>query len=300
MEFSAGEVSQGGWDFRGGEDKYLGFVDFQGQKVLEFGPASGFFSFYLESKGAEIVCFDIAVGAPPEQLSLPEVDLAAYLESGAKIAKDTRNSWWYAHAKYNSKAKAVYGNIYDLPPDLGRYDVSTFGCILLHLSNPFAVLSQAAAVTDKAIVVTELVKAPLDLESSYIEFHPGDRPRSPGNWWGLSPGSVAKMLTILGFPEISLNYHAQKHRIDHDQANPLIDVPLFTVVGEKSKYLLKRLNARTSNLEIQKSPDEQSLIDAAIRNEILQHEIEALRSSTSWRLTQPIRTVADALKRWFG
>ncbi len=47
------------WDLRGGVDEYLGKVDFAGQRVLEIGPASGFLTFEMEKRGAEVVSVEV-------------------------------------------------------------------------------------------------------------------------------------------------------------------------------------------------------------------------------------------------
>src|SRR5438094_5591920 len=43
------------WDLRDGVDEYLGKVDFAGQRVLEIGRASGFLTFEMEKRGADVV-----------------------------------------------------------------------------------------------------------------------------------------------------------------------------------------------------------------------------------------------------
>ena len=45
----------------------------------------------------------------------------------------------------------VYGNIYDLPASIGYFDAATFGCVLLHLRDPFQALAQAAKLTRDTI-----------------------------------------------------------------------------------------------------------------------------------------------------
>ena len=63
----------------------------------------------------------------------------------------------YLHRDRGSKVRVVYGNIYDVPRDIGTFDVATFGSILLHLRHPFTALEQAARRTTEAIVVTEVI-----------------------------------------------------------------------------------------------------------------------------------------------
>ena len=49
-----------GWDLRETIDDYLGHFDFRGKRVLDVGTASGFLTFEMEKRGAEVVSFDRA------------------------------------------------------------------------------------------------------------------------------------------------------------------------------------------------------------------------------------------------
>ena len=49
----------------------------------------------------------------------------------------------------------VYGSIYDIPEEIGPVDVATFGCILLHLQNPFRALERAARLVKDTLIITE-------------------------------------------------------------------------------------------------------------------------------------------------
>ena len=49
-----------GWDLRKTVDDYLGHFDFRGKRVLDVGAASGFLTFEMEKRGAEVVSFDMA------------------------------------------------------------------------------------------------------------------------------------------------------------------------------------------------------------------------------------------------
>src|ERR1700716_716011 len=50
------------WDLRSGVDEYLGKVAFAGQRVLEIGPASGFLTFEMEKRGADLVAVEVRAG----------------------------------------------------------------------------------------------------------------------------------------------------------------------------------------------------------------------------------------------
>lgn len=57
-----GEVGTG-WDLRETVDDYLGNLDFKGKRVGDVGTASGYLTFAMEERGAEVVSFDMADGA---------------------------------------------------------------------------------------------------------------------------------------------------------------------------------------------------------------------------------------------
>ena len=50
------------WDLRSSIDDYLGKFDFRGKRVLDMGTASGFLTFEMEKRGAEVVSFDMVDG----------------------------------------------------------------------------------------------------------------------------------------------------------------------------------------------------------------------------------------------
>jgi hypothetical protein len=83
------------------------------------------------------------------------------------------NSWWYMHRVYGSSAKLVHGDLYQLPQDLGDFDVAVFGAILLHLREPWGAIREVAKRTKERIVVTDLIQdREATLESDIMQFSP--------------------------------------------------------------------------------------------------------------------------------
>ncbi len=203
-----GSEITGVWDLRDNWRTYLGGLDFDGQRVLELGPASGYLTFKMEAMGASLVAFELPPGVGPDILPLPGIRDEDSYNTRAKSIEMIHNSWWFFHRHFQSKAKAAYGNIYELPRWLGRFDVSVFASILLHLANPFAAVRQAAAMTDHTIVVTELYWPSLG-DRALLEFSPSTS--DPMYWWQLSPGAISRMLTAVGFPTQSITYHEHRH-----------------------------------------------------------------------------------------
>ena len=168
--------------------------------------------------GPTIIC-------PAACLTEPGADLLAADASAVDDLRPVRNSWWFAYNRFSSGAKCVYADIYDLPPDLGRFDVAVFGSILLHLSRPFDALREAAKVTEQAIIVSEPVPdIPLS-RRPLASFDPSGRPYV---FWGLSPPAFAGMLRRLGFPYLSVTSHWQ-HRVDAAQK----EKAYFTIVARR-------------------------------------------------------------------
>jgi hypothetical protein len=233
-----GEV-RGAWDLRGREATYLGDAEVAGRRVLELGPASGALSRWMEGQGADVVGFDVgwdaAIDLLPAQGATPAAEARDRSEAmrGQGIV-GVQNSWWYLRRRLNSKAKMVYGDIYALPGDLGRFDMAVFGAILLHLRDPWSALAQAAAVTDSTIVVVDLVQGGLDSESeAVLRFDPLGSPEIRAIWWALSPGAVVAMLRRLGFGQTRVTFHKQPHHLGHRLDEPQTMMEMFTVVASR-------------------------------------------------------------------
>lgn len=229
-----GRIVKGPWDLRGTEATYLGGIQLRGRRVLELGPASGHISYYMESEGADVVGFDVGYDVTIDLLPRPGVDPVWARNDAARYVGAVQNSWWYLHRDRGSSVKAVYGRIYELPGDIGTFDVSVFAAILLHLRDPFLALEEAARRTTGQIVVTE------PLEDSDV-----DRPEeniarvapwgleNHTNWWSHTPGSIKRMLGHLGFSRVATTYHTQKHHLGHELGKPAVDMRMFTIVAER-------------------------------------------------------------------
>ena len=103
------------------------------------------------------MAFEQAEGLAPDLIPLATYpDLGELTRGMADFMVKLRNSYWLCHRLRVSQAKVVYGNIYDLPPAIGPVDVATFGCILLHLRDPFLALANAARFAREAITVTDV------------------------------------------------------------------------------------------------------------------------------------------------
>ena len=207
-----GTFIQGVWDLVENEDKYLGGIDLTDKRVLEVGPASGWITLYMVQQRAEVVVLDIGWDLAPDLLPYRGIDLSAMRQEQREFCARVVNSWWYLRRRWGHSARAVYAPIYDLPGDLGRYDVSVFGSILLHLRDPFLALQQAASLTDETIVVVEPLSVPHEERDRRVMYWNPTQGDNPNGWWQISPATIRDMLSVLGFEDSTITYNRQVYR----------------------------------------------------------------------------------------
>ena len=235
FELLDGTVVPGAWDLRGSEADYLGGVDLVGKRVLELGPATGYLTFAMERMGAEVVAFDVGFDVSVDVLPFFGVEDP---DERSKVMQTTidrnQDAWWSMHRAYGSSAKFVQGNIYAMPADLGTFDVTVVGAILLHLREPWGALREAARRTTGCLVVTEpLQDDEAPPETNIMRFSPSADHHFT-NWWSIYPGAVMSMLRRLGFADTVTTFHTQRHHLAHDMAADAIGQKMYTVVGRRT------------------------------------------------------------------
>jgi SAM-dependent methyltransferase len=233
MDVPGHGLVEGEWDLRGGVDTYVGREPVAGKRVLEIGTASGFLCFEMERRGAEVVAYDLAAGDPWDIVPYAQLDLIPIVSGRAAHIARLNKSWWFNHRAFGSSARVVYGSVYEIPMTIGRFDLCTFGAILLHVRDPFRALQRAASLEPNTIVVTELARRRslrelLDgrAQGRSPLFLPDARNGSPFDaWWSFSPESVSNMLAILGYRTDRIVRHTQLYARRR--------TPMFTVVARR-------------------------------------------------------------------
>ena len=145
MELPGRGVIEGrDWDLRGRVDEYLGNVDFAGQRVLEIGPASGFLTFEMEKRGADVISVEVTDEHGWDFVPYPDARLEEVFGPRRIVMQQLKNSYWFNHAALQSKAKVYYGDAYNLPAALGEFDIAVMGAVLLHCRDPLRIVEQCA------------------------------------------------------------------------------------------------------------------------------------------------------------
>jgi O-methyltransferase len=214
----------GQWDLRNVTDRYLGEINFRGKRVLELGPASGFLTFAMERMGAEVTAVDIDERHAWDFVPQAGLDMEAVEKRRRLGMRLLKNGFWFAHRAHRSRARVVYSNIYELPDDLGRFDVAVLGLILLHLRDPLTALERCARHAD-TIVVTELLMPLAAPGVPTAQLVPTAQNGVWDTWWYFTPAYIVEFLRVLGFTTIDTSTHAG---ICNGASHPL-----FTVVASR-------------------------------------------------------------------
>lgn len=226
----SGEVT-GEWDLRPTVDAYLGGVDFRGKRVLEIGPASGYLTFEMERRGADVVAVELPPGAPFDMVPFGSVDQDALLaEQGASLLP-LHNGFWRAHAELGSRARVHHGDAMRLPSRLGTFDVSIMTAVLQHLHDPVGVVTACAARTDEVIVITDqdaTAYTGREIDAPVLELFPAPERVTPFTWWALRPRFFEVLLGVLGFEQVATTRHDDRY-VHEDRL-----ITTFTVVGRRA------------------------------------------------------------------
>jgi SAM-dependent methyltransferase len=186
------------WDLRGRINDYIGHVDVRGKRVLDIGTASGFLTFEMEKMGADVVSFD--ADSPARLYLLPfkgelfTADRAAWIAQNDSLRR-LQNGYWFAHRVLGSKARAFYGDVYDLPDEIGHFDIGLIGQILVHLSDPIRALASVMRRCDR-LVITEGM---MDDEKPTATLLGSKANGLPWAWWQYSIGLYREVLSIAGW-----------------------------------------------------------------------------------------------------
>jgi hypothetical protein len=221
---------EGNWDLRADMEQYFGNIDLKGKRVLDIGAASGTLSLWMEKQGANVISFDLESGADWDLV--PYAKWTGYEESQVeykKLIEKLKNAYWFAHRLTQSKAKVVYGNVYSVPNEIGAVDISVYGCILLHLKNPFSALQSGLKLTRETVIITDQIRPYLNSQMPIQVFMPDAKEFKIFDvWWYLNPEIIVKMLEVLGFEDTTVSYHQALLNGQKES--------LYTVVGHRTSH----------------------------------------------------------------
>jgi SAM-dependent methyltransferase len=214
-------VVDGHWDLRGRFDDYIGGVDLQDKTVLDVGAGNGFLTFEAEKRGArEVVSFDI--GDARFQHLLPFKDTLYYTDHAKwRIHRNAwhdrwKNGYWLAHRLNQSKARAFYGDVCELPAELGLFDVTIVGSVLEHLRDQISGMASVARRTKSTMIIVTGMLENEDKTALFVGS--ADQPDQNYTWWAYSLGIYRDVLKMLGFRITSMTSNMYKYQFSGSDA----------------------------------------------------------------------------------
>jgi SAM-dependent methyltransferase len=218
-----GVINGRDWDLRSGVDEYLGKVAFAGERVLEIGPASGFLTFEMEKRGADVVSVEITEDHSWDFVPYPAARLEEVFGPRRIVMQQLKNSYWFSHAAHHSKAKVHYGDVYNLPAALGEFDIAVMGSVLLHCRDPLRIVEQCGKRA-RTLIIVDMFHP--DLQGAPVcRLAPTPQNFLWHTWWHFSTQFFTQFLAVMGFTTTQTSTHRQYHR---GRA-----YTLFTIVGRR-------------------------------------------------------------------
>jgi len=155
-------------------------LNLHGKRVLDIGAASGFNSFELEHRGADVVAVDCV---PYEELI-------------------------YAKNRLRSKIEYCVLDLEEVTPErFGMFDFVVFFGVLYHLRHPLLALEIVSSVTAGTACIESFVEDSLQSEDPLMAFY--ETVQLGGaidNWWGPSAQCLTAMVRAAGFVEVACLY----------------------------------------------------------------------------------------------
>ena len=211
MELPGRGVIEGrDWDLRGRVNEYLGNVDFAGKRVLEIGPASGFLTFEMEKRGADVISVEVTDEHGWDFVPYPGARLEEVFGPRRIVMQQLKNSYWFSHAALQSKAKVYHGDAYNLPATLGEFDIAVMGAVLLHCRDPLRIVEQCGKIA-RTLIIVDMFHP--DLEGAPVcRLAPTTQNFLWHTWWHFSTQFFTQFLAVMGFSASEVLRHQQRHR----------------------------------------------------------------------------------------
>nr|WP_293840555.1 hypothetical protein [uncultured Arsenicibacter sp.] len=225
---------EGEWDLRRTAADYLGHVPLAGKRVLEIGSANGFLTWYMESQGAQVTCYDLSPEFDWDVVPFACIDTDGLASDRKDHIRKLNSAFWLTHRLLSLKARLIHGTVNRMPAVMGAVDMTTFGSILLHTRDPLLAIQQAARVTREKIIITEVLDTRRQtmlhrfrtgwagrvftrlrnkIAGPSMVLRPNRRAEGPlETWWHISPELLIQYLEVLGFGDIKMTYHEQTYR----------------------------------------------------------------------------------------
>jgi tRNA (mo5U34)-methyltransferase len=227
IDLGGGLITPGLYDYRESISSFPFPSDMTGMKVLDVGPATGFFSFEFERRGARVTAMELPslrdldrFPGQSVESSLARIERMIFPDSVNGLSQHRRGDnerevyrclleapFEFCKARLNSKVERRFSTIYD--PDVGGdFDLIFVGDVLVHTLYPLKALAALAPLCRGSLIFAQVLP-PGPQEPPAMLYTGGDDPNEDEvSWWLPNKSCLIAMLRKLGFAGVrEAGYH---------------------------------------------------------------------------------------------
>jgi tRNA (mo5U34)-methyltransferase len=227
IDLGGGLVTPGLYDYRETISSFPFPSDMSGMNVLDVGPATGFFSFEFERRGARVSAMELPslrdldrFPGQSVESSLARIERMIFPDSVNGLSQHRRGDnerevyrclleapFEFCKARLGSKVERRFSAIYN--PDVGGdFDLVFVGDVLVHTLYPLKALAALAPLCRGSLIFAQVLP-PGPQEPPAMLYTGGDDPNEDEvSWWLPNKSCLIAMLRKLGFAEVrEAGYH---------------------------------------------------------------------------------------------
>ncbi len=191
IDLGQGVVTPGIYDHQPYLEKYGIPADLQGRTALDVGAASGFFSFELERRGAQVTATELPTWMAHDfgPRYAPDLD-------PAQAHTYLHDPFLFAQRALGSRVSRRLTDVYTInAADFGTFDLVFCGSVLLHLTDPIRALWRLQSVTRGLAIICTTIDphGPPDPVARFTGHERGD------TWWLPNRAALEGMVASAGF-----------------------------------------------------------------------------------------------------
>lgn len=222
LDLGEGVRTDGLFDHMPHLEKYRFPESLHGLRVLDIGSFDGFWAFEFERRGAaEVVAWD----AP----RFADLDFPPSIREGMlpeELDRAPGTGFALAIELLQSRVQRRFGSIYALSPEqVGTFDLTHMGNVLVHLRDPAGALQRMAAVTSGEAWVVEAFEPEFGSDASVMRYMGGQQ---DCNWWRFSVRALRDMVADAGFSEVE---EVARFAIPFRNSNRLMNILVLRARG---------------------------------------------------------------------
>jgi tRNA (mo5U34)-methyltransferase len=221
IDLGDGLITPGLYDYRETISSFPFPPDMTGMRVLDIGPATGFFSFEFERRGAQVVAMELPslrdldrFPGQSVESSLARIERMIFPDSVSGLNEHRRGDnerevyrclleapFDFCRARLGSKVERRFSTIYDLPA-AEPYDLVFVGDVLVHTLYPLKALASAASVCRGSLIFAQMLPPGPQSPPAMIYTGGADPNEDEVSWWLPNKSCLLEMIAKLGFKEI--------------------------------------------------------------------------------------------------